>query len=178
VDPVEKKPLFHFLPGTLSFSLATSGCVFRCLNCQNWEISQKKPEATKDPRGEELRLKPPLPSSLSLEQMSRLSLFPEDVVAVTEALGCPSISYTYSEPVAFYEYTQDTCQAARARKLKNIVGGLRKRSAKNAWNSKLPQTLFEKPALRVPHAAMRRASLITFSEVDQINAVPAQPRWC
>ena len=58
VDPVEKKPLFHFLPGTLSFSLATSGCVFRCLNCQNWEISQKKPEETKDPRGEELRLEP------------------------------------------------------------------------------------------------------------------------
>ena len=51
VDPVEKKPLFHFLPGSRTFSLATSGCVFRCLNCQNWEISQKKPEETKDPRG-------------------------------------------------------------------------------------------------------------------------------
>jgi len=89
VDPVEKKPLFHFLPGTRTFSLATSGCVFRCLNCQNWEISQKKPEETKDPRGEELRLHPPLPPQLTLEQMTRLSLFPEDVVAVTEALGCP-----------------------------------------------------------------------------------------
>ncbi len=121
VDPVEKKPLFHFMPGTMSFSLATSGCVFRCLNCQNWEISQKKPEETKDPHGEELRLKPPLPPSLTMEQMSRLSLFPEDVVAVTEALGCPSISYTYSEPTAFYEYAQDTCKAARGRKLKNIV---------------------------------------------------------
>ena len=58
VDPVEKKPLFHFLPGSRTFSLATSGCVFRCLNCQNWEISQKKPEETKDPRGEELRRAP------------------------------------------------------------------------------------------------------------------------
>ena len=66
VDPVEKKPLFHFLPGTRTFSLATSGCVFRCLNCQNWEISQKKPEETKDPRGAELRLRPPLPEALSL----------------------------------------------------------------------------------------------------------------
>jgi pyruvate formate lyase activating enzyme len=121
VDPVEKKPLFHFMPGTLSFSLATSGCVFRCLNCQNWEISQKKPEETKEPRGRELRLQPPLPPGLTMEEMSRVSLFPEDVVAVTEALGCPSISYTYSEPTAFYEYAQDTCKAARQRKLKNIV---------------------------------------------------------
>ena len=62
IDPVEKKPLFHFLPGSRTFSLATSGCVFRCLNCQNWEISQKKPEETKDPYGEELRLRPPVPA--------------------------------------------------------------------------------------------------------------------
>jgi pyruvate formate lyase activating enzyme len=136
VDPVEKKPLFHFLPGTSSFSLATSGCVFRCLNCQNWEISQKKPEETKDPRGQELRLRPPLPTILTQSDIARLSLFPEDVVAVTEALGCPSISYTYSEPTAFYEYTQDTCQAARERKLKNIVvscGSIEERPARDLY---------------------------------------------
>ncbi len=52
VDPIEKKPLMHFLPGTGVFSLATAGCGFRCLNCQNWNISQRKPEETKDPRGE------------------------------------------------------------------------------------------------------------------------------
>ncbi len=121
VDPVEKKPLYHFLPGSRTFSLATSGCVFRCLNCQNWEISQKKPEETKEPRGEELRLKPPLPEGVTLEQMARLSLFPEDVAAVAGALGCPSVSYTYSEPTAFYEYTFDSCKAARERKLKNII---------------------------------------------------------
>jgi AmmeMemoRadiSam system radical SAM enzyme len=83
-----------------------------------------------------LRLRPPLPASLSLEQMSRLSLFPEDVVAVTEALGCPSISYTYSEPTAFYEYTQDTCKAARERKLKNIVvscGSIEDRAARDLY---------------------------------------------
>jgi len=121
VDPVEKKPLFHFLPGSASFSLATSGCVFRCLNCQNWEISQKKPEETKDPRGPELRLRVPLPAELSLEDVRRLSLFPEDLPAVAQALGCPSISYTYSEPTAYYEYTLDSCQAARARGVKNIL---------------------------------------------------------
>ena len=94
VDPVEKKPLFHFHPGSQAFSIATSGCVLRCLNCQNCEISQKKPEETKDPRGPEARLRPPLPPELSYEDMARLSLFPEDVVAVTKALRCPSIAYT------------------------------------------------------------------------------------
>lgn len=121
VDPVEKKPLYHFLPGTKTFSLATAGCVFRCLNCQNWEISQRSVEDTKDPRGEELRLRPPLPRYLTSDQLARASLFPEDVVAVTEALGCPSISYTYTEPVAFYEYTQDCCKIAREHKLRNII---------------------------------------------------------
>jgi pyruvate formate lyase activating enzyme len=121
VDPIEKKPLFHFLPGSASFSLATSGCVFRCLNCQNWEISQKKPEETKDPTGPALRLRPPLPASLNLDDMRRLSLFPEDVAAVAEALRCPSIAYTYSEPTAYYEYARDCCQAARERKLKNVL---------------------------------------------------------
>ena len=136
LDPVEKKPLFHFLPGTQTFSLATSGCVFRCLNCQNWEISQKKPEETKDPRGEELRLHPPLPASLTLEQMARLSLFPADAVAVAESLGCPSLSYTYSEPTAFYEYALDTCKAARERKLRNIVvscGSIEERPARDLY---------------------------------------------
>ena len=121
VDPVEKKPLFHFLPGSASFSLATAGCIFRCLNCQNWEISQKKPEETKDARGPELRLRPPLPAQLSLNDMTRLSLLPEDVVAVAMALQCPTISYTYSEPVAFYEYAYDTCRLARESKLRNIM---------------------------------------------------------
>jgi pyruvate formate lyase activating enzyme len=136
VDPVEKKPLFHFLPGSHTFSLATSGCVFRCLNCQNWEISQKKPEETKDPRGPELRLRPPLPASLTLNDIARLSLFPDDAIAVAEALGCPSLSYTYSEPTSFYEYTFDTCKAARQRKLKNIVvscGSIEDRPARDLY---------------------------------------------
>jgi pyruvate formate lyase activating enzyme len=136
IDPVEKKPLFHFLPGSRTFSLATAGCVFRCLNCQNWEISQKKPEETKDPRGAEFRLKPPLPAGLTQEQMARLSLFPEDVAAVAVALECPSVAYTYSEPTAFYEYAQDCCQAARARRLKNIVvtcGSIEERPARDLY---------------------------------------------
>lgn len=121
VDPVEKKPLFHYLPGSRTFSLATAGCVFRCLNCQNWEISQKKPEETKDATGPELRLRAPLPERLSYEDMRRLSLFPEDLPGVASALRCPSVSYTYSEPTAYYEYAKDCCAAVRARGLRNIL---------------------------------------------------------
>jgi pyruvate formate lyase activating enzyme len=121
VDPVEKKPLFHFLPGTQTFSLATAGCVFRCLNCQNWEISQRTPEETKDPTGAEFRFQYSLIQPRTLEEMRRCSMFPDDIVAVTKQLNCPSISYTYSEPVAFYEYTYDTCKLAHAHKLKNIM---------------------------------------------------------
>jgi pyruvate formate lyase activating enzyme len=120
VDPVEKKPLFHFHPGMTTFSLATSGCGFRCLNCQNWEISQKQPEETKDPTGPALRLRPPLPASLSLGELQRLTMLPEDVVAVAEAMQCPSIAYTYSEPTDSYEYVSDTAHVAHAHNLKNI----------------------------------------------------------
>jgi pyruvate formate lyase activating enzyme len=136
VDPVEKKPLYHFLPGTNTFSLATSGCVFRCLNCQNWEISQKKPEETKSAAGPEFRFKPPVPASLTREQIERLSLFPEDIPGVTAALGCPSVSYTYSEPTAYFEYTQDSCKAVRERKLRNIIvscGSIEERAARDLY---------------------------------------------
>jgi len=120
VDPIEKKPLFHFLPGTLSFSLATAGCVFRCLNCQNWDISQRKPEETKDPSGQELRLRPGVAVE-STDQISRLSLFPDDLAAMAQACKCPTVSYTYSEPIAYYEYMYDSCKAARARGVRNVM---------------------------------------------------------
>lgn len=119
-DPVEKKPLYHFLPGTKTFSFASSGCGFRCLNCQNWDISQRKPEESKDPRGESLRLRPETLRNLTAEDINRLSLFPEDVVALSEYLGSPSISYTYSEPTVWYEYMYDTALLARQKGLKNI----------------------------------------------------------
>ncbi|MCX7826430.1 MAG: AmmeMemoRadiSam system radical SAM enzyme [Verrucomicrobiae bacterium] len=119
IDPIEKKPLFHFFPGSRSFSLATAGCVFRCLNCQNWEISQRKPEETKNARGPEFRLRPPAPA-FGPADMERLSLFPEDLVALAAWCNCVSISYTYSEPTAYYEYAYDSCKLARARKIKNV----------------------------------------------------------
>jgi len=81
VDPIEKKPLFHFLPESKAFSLATSGCGFRCLNCQNWDISQRKPEETKDPRGSEFRLRPVTLGMLNRPGVKdRLSLFPSELI--------------------------------------------------------------------------------------------------
>jgi pyruvate formate lyase activating enzyme len=97
IDPVEKKPLFHFLPSTSAFSLATAGCNFRCLNCQNWEISQKSPEET-----------------------SNGELFPEQVVEKAVQSGCASIAYTYSEPTAWYEYMYDTSRLAAQEGIKNV----------------------------------------------------------
>ena len=120
LDPIEKKPLLHFLPGTDVFSFASSGCGFRCLNCQNWDISQRKPEESKDPRGQSLRLKPEQLGSLTREDLDRLSIFPDDVVALAEHLGSPSIAYTYSEPTVWYEYMIDTARLARARGIKNV----------------------------------------------------------
>ena len=120
VDPIEKKPLFHFLPGTKSFSLATAGCVLRCLNCQNWDISQRKPEETKDPRGADLRPGDESAPSGTVP-MEKLSLFPADLAAAAQATGCPTISYTYSEPIAYYEYAFDACKAARAKGVRNVL---------------------------------------------------------
>jgi len=121
IDPIEKKPLFHFLPGTGVFSIATAGCGFRCLNCQNWEISQARPDDTKDPsglavRGTPTRMRQPLTES----DLRRLSIFPQDVVDIAVQFGCPSVAYTYSEPTVYYEYMYDTSALARTAKVRNV----------------------------------------------------------
>ncbi len=97
VDPVEKKPLFHFLPGTKAFSLAVAGCNFRCLNCQNWEISQVSPLETRN-----------------------YDLSPEQVVALARRYACPSLAFTYSEPTSFYEYGVDVSSLGRAGGLRSV----------------------------------------------------------
>ena len=97
IDPIEKKPLFHFLPATPIFSIATAGCNFRCKFCQNWQISQFGPEETYN------------------EELS-----PQEIVNQTLKNNCPSIAYTYTEPSIFYEYMLDTAKAAKTRGIKNI----------------------------------------------------------
>ena len=98
VDPIEKKPLYHFLPATQAFSIATAGCNLACLNCQNWEISQASPRETRN-----------------------YDLMPEKVVEQARANDCHSIAYTYSDPVAFYEYTLDTSMIARLQGIRNVM---------------------------------------------------------
>lgn len=98
VDPIEKKPLYHFFPRSSVLSIATTGCSFRCLNCQNWEISQKKPEDVRP-----------------------IELFPKQVVLMAEKRHAPSIAYTYSEPITFYEYMYDTARLAQEAGIKNVL---------------------------------------------------------
>ncbi len=100
IDPIEKKPLYHFLPGTTSFSIATAGCNFHCGFCQNWQISQV---AAEDGR-----------------EMGGYHLLPQDIVKQAEARRCRSISYTYTEPTIFFEYAYDTAQLAKEKNLFNI----------------------------------------------------------
>jgi len=97
IDPIEKKPLFHFLPNTGAFSIATAGCNLRCKYCQNWQISQFPPEETEN-----------------------YYLPPEDVVGLAIKYECPTIAYTYSEPSIFYEYMYDTAVIAREKGVKNM----------------------------------------------------------
>lgn len=99
IDPIEKKPLFHFYPGSRSYSIATVGCNFRCLHCQNYEISQY-PKIHPDIPGEDMT--------------------PEQVVKEAELTGCKSISYTYTEPTIFFEFAYDCARLAREKGIKNV----------------------------------------------------------
>ncbi len=116
VDPIEKKPLFHFLPGSYSYSIATVGCNLRCLFCQNWEISQ-------GPKGS--RPEPSDFACLPVTDPSRgevpgLPVTPESIVTHAVAAGCRSLAYTYTEPTIFFELALETAKVARDAGLKNI----------------------------------------------------------
>jgi pyruvate formate lyase activating enzyme len=98
VDPVEKKPLFHYLPGSVAFSLATAGCNVNCKFCQNWEISQSRPE-----------------------QVPAEYTPPRRVAELAKQYNCPTIAFTYSEPVVFAEYLMDTADAGHEAGVRSIV---------------------------------------------------------
>jgi pyruvate formate lyase activating enzyme len=97
VDPIEKKPFFHFLPGTTAYSIATAGCNLHCKFCQNWQISQSRPE-----------------------ELENYRLAPKDVIEAAIQSGSPSVAYTYSEPTIFFEYMLDCAKLAHERGLKNV----------------------------------------------------------
>ncbi|MBN2163781.1 MAG: AmmeMemoRadiSam system radical SAM enzyme [Pontiellaceae bacterium] len=99
IDPVEKKPVFHFLPGSSILSMATAGCNLHCKQCQNWRISQQ------------------------IHSINELSKYipPEDIVTLAVDHACPSIAYTYTEPLVSFEYTYDCCRAAHQAGKKNVL---------------------------------------------------------
>jgi len=97
-DPIEKKPLFHFLPGTTAISVSTSGCNLKCKFCQNWTLSQSKPE------------------DLAFQYLS-----PEGLVKLTKNNSVPTIAYTYNEPTIFTEYILDTAAYGRAQGIRSVM---------------------------------------------------------
>ncbi|MFA4910080.1 MAG: AmmeMemoRadiSam system radical SAM enzyme [Desulfobacteria bacterium] len=99
IDPIEKKPIFHFFPGSESFSIATAGCNFKCLHCQNSDISQM-------PRDQDLIL--------------GRDFEPKEIVSQALQHKCKSISYTYTEPTIFFEYAYDTGELAHKQGIKNV----------------------------------------------------------
>ena len=99
IDPIEKKPLYHFYPGTTSFSVATVGCNFRCLNCQNYEITQLPKEH---------------------DQIVGRDVAPEKIVEDALSYQCKSIAYTYTEPTIFFEYAYEIAKIATQKSLKNV----------------------------------------------------------
>jgi len=98
IDPIEKKPLFHFHPGAMAFSIATAGCNVNCKMCQNWDISQSRPE-----------------------QVRSTYLPPKDLANTAQQYRCPVIAYTYSEPVIFYEFMRDAADAGHELGIKSVV---------------------------------------------------------
>jgi pyruvate formate lyase activating enzyme len=99
IDPIEKKPLFNFLPGSRSYSIATVGCNFRCDNCQNYDISQ-------------------MPKERGIIVGHDVS--PEEIVSAAKVNNCESIAYTYTEPTIFFEYAYDTAKLAKREGIKNV----------------------------------------------------------
>ena len=101
IDPIEKKPLYHFLPGSRSYSIATIGCNFKCGFCQNWQISQASIKKDSD-------------------IIAGHQVMPEQVVEDAKKNSCLSISYTYTEPTIFFEFAYDTARLARKAGLYNV----------------------------------------------------------
>jgi len=120
VDPIEKKPFFHFLPGSYSLSIATVGCNFKCKSCQNWEISQgPKMANSKWQMANRLSLIANRKSQIANGQILGEDLSPEKIVQDALDNKVPSISYTYTEPTIFMEYALDTMKLAKKKGLKN-----------------------------------------------------------
>lgn len=98
IDPIEKKPFFHFLPGTTAFSLATVGCNLSCKFCQNWEISQQKPE-----------------------DVDSYDIQPAEIAEIAIKYRCPTIAFTYTEPTVYFEYMVDIASQSASKGIRNVM---------------------------------------------------------
>jgi pyruvate formate lyase activating enzyme len=98
VDPIEKKPLYHFMPGSKALSIGTIGCNLECKHCQNWTMSRAKPE-----------------------EIVTQNISPEEIVEIAVEKGCKIISYTYNEPTVFFEYMLDCAKIAKKKGIKNVI---------------------------------------------------------
>jgi pyruvate formate lyase activating enzyme len=98
IDPIEKKPLFHYLPGSQAFSLGTAGCNFSCRFCQNWEISQRRPE-----------------------EVETADLMPEAAVRLARQRSCRVVAHTYNEPIVFFEYVRDCAAIGKEQGVPNVM---------------------------------------------------------
>lgn len=136
IDPIEKKPLYHFYPGTTSFSVATVGCNFRCLNCQNYEISQ-------------------LPKDH--DQIVGRDVAPEKIVEDAMSYRCKSIAYTYTEPTIFFEYAYEIAKIATQKSLKNVF-------VTNGYTTREALTTI-KPYLHAANVDLKSFSKETYKKV-------------
>ena len=98
IDPIEKKPLFHFLPGAKAYSIAAPGCNMSCAFCQNWEISQARPDT-----------------------LSTFALTADSVAENASSQGCAALAFTYTEPVVFYEYAAACAKAAKTKNIRSVI---------------------------------------------------------
>jgi pyruvate formate lyase activating enzyme len=155
VDPVEKKPLFHYLPGTVAFSIATAGCNVNCKFCQNWDISQSRPEQ--------------IPAEYAP---------PKRVAEMAKQYDCPTIAYTYSEPVIFSEFLMDVADAGHEAGVRSIVvsnGYMQEESLKAAYGKmdavKIDLKAFSERFYREQvHAQLRPV-------LDSLVALRAMGKW-
>ncbi|MFW6159651.1 MAG: AmmeMemoRadiSam system radical SAM enzyme [Acidobacteriota bacterium] len=155
VDPIEKKPFFHYLQESRTLSLATAGCNVNCKFCQNWELSQVRPE-----------------------QVRHLDFPPEEVARTAHEYNCPVIAYTYTEPVVFFEYMVDTAKIARSSGLKNVVvtGG-------HISREPLQELIREVDAIKVDLKAFNQKFYSNYVRgelqpvLEAIQAVAQSPAW-
>lgn len=116
IDPIEKKPLNHFYPGTTALSIATAGCNFGCIFCQNWHISQVLPEKCSD----DVRWTASTAARILNNKKEKNSITPEELIRIAKIYKCKSIAFTYTEPTIFYEYMYDTCKLAHKEGIKTV----------------------------------------------------------